>query len=153
MEIQMAADIGLMPQGNRSISFSTYNTTDALCKKGSVVVSSATSDSSACKTTTSAGANAVLGVIVDQGDPNNSGLFASGSQVSVAEAGEVEILVLGGVTYAVGDILVTSTTAGVAKKIAAEATADQIGSVRQAITTGASPQLISCWLNIVKRAA
>ena len=60
---------------------------------------------------------------------------------------------LGSTSYAVGDILITSTTAGVAKKLAAETTADQIGTVMQKITTGTSPQLISCRLNIVKRAA
>jgi hypothetical protein len=101
------ADIGLMPFVSKVVHARTVTTTDALCKHGSVVVSAATSDSSACVTTTSAGANLVLGVILDQGDPNNSGLIPSGATVSCADLGDVEILVLGGVTYAVGDVLVT----------------------------------------------
>jgi hypothetical protein len=149
----MAADIGLMPQSNKPVHARTCNTTDALCKRGSVVIQAGTTDSSACVTTTSAGANGVLGVVLDQGDPNNSQLIPSSASVSVADIGDVEILVLGSTAYAVGDVLITSTTAGVAKKLASETTADQIGTVLQKITTGTNPQLISCRLNIVKRAA
>lgn len=147
------ADIGLMPTTNRALHFRTVNTTDALCKYGSVVISAGTTDSSACVTSTTAGDNKVLGVITDHGDPNNSDLIPSGASVSCADLGDVEILVLGSVSYEVGDILITSTTAGVAKKLAAESTADQIGTVLQKITTGTNPQLISCRLMINKRAA
>lgn len=149
----MAADIGLMPSKDFNVHSFTGNTTDALCKYGSIVISSATTDSNAVKTTTTAGDNLVMGVVTDQGDPNNSGLFASGSAVSVRDMGVAEVLLLGSVTYAVGDVIITSTTAGVGKKLASETTADQLGTCLQAITTGTNPQLVSVRLNIVKRAA
>jgi hypothetical protein len=148
------ADLGLWPfASSKNLHSFTGKTTDALAKYGSVVVSAASTDSSEIVTTASAGANLVMGVVIDQGDPNNSGLHANGSFVSVQDMGDCEILVLGGVTYAVGDILICTTTAGVAGKYTSGSTYDQIGTVTQAVTTGTLPQLISCRLNIVKRAA
>ena len=147
------ADIGLMPGRNRPLKTRPAITTDALCKRGSVVVSPATGGSYDCVTSTSAGANLVMGVVLDQGDPNNSDLIPTGATVSLAEEGDCEILVLGSTAYAWGDILICTTTAGVAGKYTSGSTYDQIGIVTQNITTGTNVQLISCRLNIVKRAA
>ncbi len=147
------ADIALNPFVNHPTHFRTVTTTDALCKKGSVVISAASTDSSAVVTSTTAGDNLVIGVITDEGDPNNSGLIPSGATVSCADAGDVEILVLGGTAYVVGDILICTTTAGVAGKYSSGSTYDQIGICMQKITTGSAVQRIACRLNIFKRAA
>lgn len=145
------ADIGLNPPMSGILHARTGVMQDALAKFGSVVVQAATGNHADMQTTTSAGATGVMGVVQSQGDPNNSGLFAVGDQPTVADLGDVQILVLGGVTYAVGDPLITSTTAGVAKKLAAETGADIIAYSLQAVTTGTNPQLISARLNITRR--
>ena len=143
------ADINLNPPLSRKGQCKTGVMVDALAKFGSVLVASGTSGHADMATTTSAGATAVEGVVVSQGDPNNSGLFAVGDEASVAYSGVVQILVLGSVTYARGDKLITSTTAGVAKKLASETgNMTIIGEVEQDVTTGTNPQLISCRLTL-----
>lgn len=113
------ADIGLNPPRASNIASRTCTMADALAKFGSVVVWSGSSSHADVATTTSAGATSVAGVVVDQGDPNNSGLHASGDDVTVRYLGDVEINVVAG-TYARGDKLITSTTAGAAKKLVGE---------------------------------
>lgn len=144
-------DIGLNPPSSSIIHARTGKMTDALAKFGSVVVQAATGNHADVVTTTSAGATGVMGVVQSQGDPNNNGLFAIGDEASVVDLGDVKILVLGGTTYAIGDPLITSTTAGVAKKLAAETGADIIATSLQAVTTGANPQLISARMIISRR--
>lgn len=119
-------------------------------KYGAVVVASGSSSAADVATTTSAGATGVMGVVQSHGDPNNSDLFANGDVIDVRDEGDAEILVLGSVSYVRGEALVTSTTAGVAKKRASETTADIIGYVLQDVTTGTNPQLISCRLAITR---
>lgn len=145
------ADIGLNPPTRGIVHARTGVMTDALAKFGSVLVQAGTANHADMVTTTSAGATGVQGVVQSQGDPNNSGLFAVGDTPTVVDQGDVQILVLGGVTYAVGDPLITSTTAGVAKKLAAETGADIIAYSRQAVTTGTNPQLISAFMAISRR--
>jgi hypothetical protein len=147
------ADIGLMPSDEKNVHSFTAVTADALMKYGSLVVWSGSTDSKAVVTTTSAGANLIAGVVTDQGDPNNSGLHASGAQVTVRDMGVAEVLLLGGATYARGDIIIATTTAGVGGKYTSGSTYDQLGVCLQEITTGTNPQLVSVRLNIVKRAA
>ncbi len=148
------ADLALYPfAAEKDLHSFTATTADAVCKKGSLVAWSGSTDSSAVVATTSAGQNLLAGVVTDQGDPNNSGLFASGVNVSVRDMGVVDVLCLGGVTYARGDILIATTTTGVAGKYTSGSTYDQLGVVMQEITTGSSVQLVSCRLNIMKRAA
>lgn len=143
------ADIGLNPPKKGNVHSRTGVMIDALAKFGSVLVYSGTSGHADMATTTSAAAATVAGVVTSQGDPNNSGLFAIGDEVSVRDLGDVEILVLGSVTYARGDKLITTTTAGVAGKLGSTTGAmDIIGEVLQDVTTGTNPQLISCRLNI-----
>lgn len=145
------ADIGLNPPSRGILHARTGVCTDALAKFGSVVIQAGTGNHADVVTTTSAGATGVMGVIVSQGDPNNSGLFAVGDQPSVCDLGDVQILVLGSSTYAVGTPLITSTTAGVAKALAAETGADIIATSLQAVTTGTNPQLISARMIISRR--
>lgn len=143
------ADIGLNPPVKGPTHFKTGIMIDALAKFGSVLVYSGTSGHADMATTTAAAAATVAGVVQSQGDPNNSGLFAVGDEASIADAGPCQILVLGGVTYARGDKLITTTTAGVAGKLGATTGAmDIIAEVLQDVTTGSNPQLISCMLNI-----
>jgi hypothetical protein len=141
------ADIGLNPPKRGIVHARTGVMKDANAKFGSVVVASGSSGHADMATTTSAGATGVEGVVCSQGDPNNSGLFASGEEVSVQDLGDCQILVLGSTAYARGDKLITSTTAGVAKKLASETgNMTIIGEVLQDVTTGTNPQLISCRL-------
>lgn len=145
------ADIKLNPPKAGNVHSRTGRMKDALAKFGSVLVFSGTDSHADMATTTSAGATKVAGVVTSQGDPNNSGLFAVDDEVSVRDDGDVELLVLGSVAYARGDLLITSTTAGVAKKLAAETGADIIGECLQDITTGSNPQRISCRLRLNRR--
>lgn len=145
------ADIKLNPPKRGILHARTGRMVDALAKFGSVLVFSGTNSHVDMATTTSAGAAAVAGVVCQQGDPNNSGLFAVDDEASVQDLGDCQILVLGSVAYARGDKLITSTTAGVAKKLAAETGADIIGTVLQDVTTGTNPQLISCRLILSSR--
>lgn len=143
------ADINLVPPRAKIQSARTGIMKDALAKYGSVLVFSGTSGHADVATTTSAAAATVAGVCISQGDPNNSDLFASGDEVSVQDKGDCQILALGSTTYARGDKLITTTTAGVAGPLGATTGAmDIIGEVLQDVTTGTNPQLISCRLNI-----
>lgn len=147
------ADINLNPPKKGPIGLPmTGVMQDALAKFGSVVVKSGTSGHADCATTASAGAAGVMGVVQSQGDPNNSGLFASGDEVTLQRAGDCAVLVLGGVSYARGDRLITSTTAGVAKKLASETgLMSIIAIVEQDVTTGTNPQLISARLVLLEQ--
>ncbi len=142
-------DIGLNPPKAGNVHSRTGVMQDALAKFGSVVIKSGTTSHCDMATTATASTVGVMGVVTSQGDPNNSGLFAVGDEVSVRDLGDVEILVLGSTAYARGDKLITSTTAGVAKKLESETGAmDIIGEVLQEVTTGTLPQRISCRLSI-----
>lgn len=143
------ADIGLNPPRGQNVHSRTGVMTDALAQFGSILIQAGTGNHADMVTTASAGAAGVQGVVQQQGDPNNSGLFAVGDQVSVRDAGEAQVLVVAG-TYAVGDPIITSTTAGAGKKLAAETGADVVGFSEQAITL-AQTGLISVRLNIYRR--
>lgn len=145
------ADIGLNPPRSTKVLSRSGIMADALAQFGSVLVSAATTNSAEMQTTTSAGATNVTGVVGSQGDPNNSGLFAIGDEATVVELGDHPVLVLGGTTLAVGDALITSTTAGVCKKLAGETGACIVGYSLQAITTGSASQLVSCRLALQVR--
>jgi len=138
------ADIGLNPPKRGIVHARTGVMKDALAKFGSVLVFSGTAGHADMATTTAAGATAVAGVVVSQGDPNNSGLFAIGDEASVQDLGDCQALVLGSVTYARGDKLITSTTAGVLAKLGSETgNMTVVATVLQDVTTGTNPQLIS----------
>ncbi|MEO9194592.1 MAG: hypothetical protein ABI445_13110 [Polyangia bacterium] len=121
---------------------------DALAQFGAVVVSSGALGHANMATTTTAGDPLVAGVVTSQGDPNNSGLFAIGDEVSVTDLGDVLVLVAGGTTLARGDRLIAAATPGLAKKLAAETNVCVLGESLQDVTTGALPQLVSCRLQL-----
>lgn len=144
-------DIGLRPPKRGIVHTRTGRMKDALATFGSVLVFSGSNSHADMATTTSAGATKVAGIVVQQGDPNNSGLFAVDDEASVQDIGDCQILVLGSTAYARGDLLITSTTAGVCKKLAAETGADIVAEVLQDVTTGTNPQLISGRLMLYRR--
>lgn len=142
------ADIGLNPPDNRPADFCTVTMTVATGKYGMIVVPDGAPHADA-KITTAAGETKLLGVIVDQGDPNNSGLFATGAQVSVARGGVVEVLFQNGTVIARGDTIIASGTAGMAKVLAAEAKPyDVLGYAEEARTIGAAAGRASVRLHI-----
>lgn len=143
------ADINLVPPVKGPTHFKCGVMKDSLAKFGSVVVYSGTSGHADVATTASAAAATIAGVVHSQGDPNNSGLFVTNDEVSLADAGPCQVLVLGSTTYARGDKLITTTTAGVAGKLGSTTGAmDILGEVLEDVTTGTNPQLISCMINI-----
>lgn len=143
-------DIGLNPPKAGNLHSRPGVMQDALAKFGSLLVKSGTTSHCDMATTASAGAAGGMGVCTSQGDPNNSGLFAVGDEVSVRDLGDAEVLVLAaGATYARGDRIITSTTAGVGKKLASETGLMTIfGEVLQEVVTGAgATQRISVRIN------
>ena len=143
------ADIGLNPPKRGILHARTGVMTAATAKYGSVVKKDGTSGHADMTPTTAATDTGIMGVVCSQGDPNNSGLFATGDEVSVQDLGDAQVLVLGSVTYARGDKLIPTTTAGVAGKLSSETgLLEIIGTVLQDVTTGSNPQLISVRLNI-----
>jgi hypothetical protein len=147
------ADIAIQsPLGKRVLPGASFeaNMKDALAKFGSIVVYSGTSSYADVATTTTAGAPAVAGVISSLGDPNNSGLFASGDNATVQTGGIAQVLVLGSTAFSRGDRIVTSTTAGVGKKWVNESVPfTVIGECLQDVTTGTNPQLVPVRLTLV----
>ena len=141
------ADIGLNPPFSSNLHSRTCVMKDALAQFGSIVVNSGSDYHAAAATTASAGATGIIGVVQSQGDPNNSGLFAINDEVTVRDLGDAQVLVLGGTQYARGNLILTSTTAGVGKKRLSETTCDVLGYCLQDITTGTNPQLISVRLD------
>lgn len=137
------ADIGLNPPKAGNLHSRTGVMTDALAFFGAIVVSSGTSGHADMATSTTAGDPLAMGVVTSQGDPNNSGLFAVGDEVSVRDLGDAEVAVKAA-TYARGDRIIQSTTAGLGKKIAAE-TGDLcvVGECLQDITIAADGGRIS----------
>jgi len=133
--------IGLMPPKSRPSDFMTGTTTVATAKYGSVMTFSGTANHDDVKITTTAGEQSI-GVCASQGDPNNSGLFPTGAQVSIAREGDVEVLFDAAEGLVVGAKVIASGTDGVAKILGAESTPYWIlGECLEARTIGSSPGL------------
>lgn len=140
--------IGLMPPLARPSDPRTGTLTVATAQYGSVLTMSGTTNHDDIKITTSAGEQPV-GVCTSQGDPNNSGLFASGSQVSYARGGDVEVLMAAGTVLTVGAKIIAGGTAGTAKLLAAETDPYWLlGTSNEDRTIGASAGLASVHLSI-----
>lgn len=143
------ASVGLYPPKNNPSDFETGTMTDALAKYGSVVARStgdADHDDVAC---TTASGQQPLGVVVSVGDPNNSDLFASGAQVSIAKRGCVEVLFVTGTAIVKGDKIIAGGTTGQAKVLAAEADPYWLlGTAAETRTIGAAAGTASVDLNI-----
>ena len=143
-------DVGLNPPVRGNIHSRTGQAGTTGMKFGMVVVSAQTANHAEMVLTTTAGDPLTLGVITTQGDPNNSGAFALGDEFSVRDAGDVQVLVDATTALNVGDILIASTTAGQAKKLASETgtTLCILGRSMQKITVGAAAGLVSCRLEL-----
>ena len=143
------ATIGLMPPKGNPADFETATLTVATAKYGSLVIrDTGDNEHDTVKCTTAAGEQ-VTGVVQSQGDPNNSGLFATGSQVSVAKGGTCEVLFAASEALVKGAKVIASGTAGLAKILGAEADPYWIlGECAETRTIGASPGLGSVDIKI-----
>lgn len=142
------ADIGLFPPYSRVEHATTRTMTVATGKYGMIVVPDGAAHADA-KISVDAGETKLLGVICSQGDPNNSGLFATGANVSVADEGIVEVLFPAGTVIARGDTIIASGDNGHAKVLGAEGKPyDVLGYAEQGITIGAAAGYASVRLQI-----
>lgn len=146
------SDIGLNPRATRHDVVVGGVATETGIKFGDVVVvdTAATGQGRAIKRTTTAGANGVRGVVVTQTDPTNGS--AVGDNLEVCTRGTVEINIVANQALTKNDQLVTSTTAGAAKKLLSETTPDVIGRVNMDLASTASVVRVSCDLNIYQHA-
>lgn len=114
------ASIGLNPPKVRGTEFETRRMTVATGKKGMLVVPSGDGTHDGAKIATTAGETKLLGVIKNEGDPNNSGLFPTGANVSVQKDGPAEVLFDAAEAITEGDTIIASGTDGHAKVLGAE---------------------------------
>lgn len=139
-------DIGLNPPKAGNLHSRAGRATATGIKFGSLVAADTSEGGhdAVIPTAASAGALGVIGVCTSQGDPNASNLFAVGDEFSVRDLGDAEVLVLGSTAYDENDLIITSATAGVGKKLEAETgVMTLVGRSLQKITTGTNPQRIS----------
>lgn len=143
------ADINLTPPFCRPGKSQAGIVATGTVKYGYVLVDGATAAHADVKPCTSAGETKLVGVCTSQGDPNNSGAFATGDQVDVAYDGDAEVMFPAGTVIAMEDIIIASATAGHAKVLGAEAKPYMVlGRAKQAITIGAAAGLASVRLQI-----
>lgn len=145
-------DAGLNPPVRGNTRFLEGTAGGTGIKFGSVVqFDSGNDDHDSMVATAATGATGIMGVVTSQGDPNNSGLFATGDNFSVQTQDFAQVLVLGSASYDKTDMLIASATKGVAKKRESETgLMDVIGYPVQKVTTGTASQLISVRLNLHK---
>lgn len=116
---------GKFPFYNRSLpGGTTARTLTAAAAPYSIVVAT-TAGSNAnpndVTPSTGAGETLIVGVISDpQGDPNNSGNFASGDVVNVMEHGKCPVLLVSGSVLTKRCTIIASGTAGMGKVLGAE---------------------------------
>lgn len=141
------ADIGINPRGTRHDRVVGGVATEAGIKFGDVVVmdTAATGQGRAVKRTTTAGDKPIAGVVVTQCGPSGC---AIGDNLEICEEGIVEVNLLTATAIAKGDELVTSTTAGQVKKLAAEALPGILGRANMDMASTTGSVRISCELNI-----
>lgn len=140
------ADYGLNPAGVRHDRVVGGSATVTGLKFGHVVVkdTATTNDRKAVKSTTTACDKPVAGVIVSQTDPTNGS--AVGDVLEICDQGIVEAWVVTGSSGVKGDKLITSTTAGQLKKLAAETGGDVVGRANMDWNASAGAILISLTL-------
>lgn len=134
----MAAALGLMPVYTRPTDILPVVMSAATGKRGYIVALTADTEPSSATITTTAGQQP-FGVIVDEGDPNNSDLHASGAVVSVATGGICDVMFDAAEAITKGDKIICSGTDGLAKVLAAEADPYWLlGEAMQTITIGSA---------------
>ncbi len=143
------ADINLYPPYSRPIQSTTGIMTVATATYGMIVVPDGANHADV-KISIAAGENKLLGVINTIGNPNDSGLFAIGDQVTVAYSGIVEVLFPATTVIARGDVIIASGTDGMGKVLEAETGYCILGYARQAVTIGAAAALASVELSITE---
>lgn len=149
-------DLGLMPANSRPTFSSTKTMTVATAKYGMLLMDSGTGNHDEAVITTATSSKNIWGVVGSQGDPNNSGLFATGDQVTCVEDGYAEVLFVLGTVITEGDTIVPSSTAGLATTRAVAGPSvpfDVIGYAAQTITIGAAAGLCSVRLRIHREEA
>jgi hypothetical protein len=145
-------DIGLNPTGTRHDRVVPGYAVETGIKFGDVLVwdTSSTVNHRACKRTTTAGDAPLAGVCVTQTDPVNG--TAIGDVIEICSAGIAEVNVVSSQALTKGDKLVSSTTAGAAKKLASETTPDILGRVNMDLASTASVTRVSVEINIYQHA-
>jgi hypothetical protein len=143
----MAAALDLMPVYSRPENFFPGELEVATAKYGYLVKLSGTSPTGIVITTTVG--EQPFGVVTDQGDPNNSDLFASGTIVSVARGGMCDVMFDAATVITKGDKIIVSGTDGHAKVLEAEVDPYWLlGEAMQTVTIGAAAGLATVALNI-----
>lgn len=150
-------DIGLNPFRSDRRLFEGCVATVATIKYGMVVIGdTGTTNARDVKLASGAGGTGVRGVVSDQGDPNNSGLFATGDEFGCCVEGFVEVLLDAGESSVKDAPLITGGTPGTVKPIASEsAPYDIVGYAAQTYNNsgGGSPVLISMRVAVQRRVA
>lgn len=141
------ADIGINPRGTRHDRVVGGVAMETGIKFGDVVVEDLASagQGRAVKRTTVAGDNPIAGVCVTQTGPDGS---AVGDNLEICQEGIVEVNLLTTTAIVKGDELVTSTTAGQVKKLAAEVKPGVLGRANMDMASTAGSVRISVELNI-----
>lgn len=142
-----AADIAINPPRSDRRQTAGSVSTVATITYGMVVIGdTGTSNFRDVKLPSGAGATGVRGVVSDHGDPNNSGLFATGDEFGVCVEGFAEVLLDAGQTATKDAPAITGATAGTVKPIASEsAPYDIVGYFAQTYdnSSGSSTVLVS----------
>lgn len=145
-------DSGINPTGTRHNRVLPGYATETGIKFGDVLVwdTSSTVNHRAVKRTTNAGDAPLAGVCVTQTDPTNGS--AVGDFIEVCDLGICEVNIVASQALTKGDKLISSTTAGAAKKLASETTPDILGRVNMDLSSTASVVRVSVIVDIYQHA-
>lgn len=148
-------DIGINPpRSDRRLSAGSVSTVATITYGMVVIGDTGTTNFRDVKLPAGAGAVGVRGVVQDHGDPNNSGLFATGEEFGVCVEGFCEVLLDAGAAAVKDAPLITGATPGTVKPIGGEsAPYDIVGYAAQTFTAGSSPTLISAYIKPQRRQA
>jgi hypothetical protein len=148
-------DINLNPFRSDRRLFTAGVATVATIKYGMAVIGDTlTTNASDVKLPAGAGAVGVRGIVADQGDPNNAGLFAVGDSFGICTDGYTEALLDAGQIATKDAPAITGATPGTIKPVGAEvAPYDIVGTFAQTFDNsgGAAPVLVSLRVPAVVR--
>jgi hypothetical protein len=99
------------------------------------------------------GDTGLRGVVCDQGDPNDSGKFASGEEFGVCTEGYAEVWLDAGESAVKDAPAISGTTDGTVAAVAGSAPYDIVGTFAQTYdnSLGATPVLISIKVGVYRR--
>ena len=146
------ADIGLNPPGTRHDRVVSGVASVAGIKFGDVVLMdvAASGQHAAVTLTATAGASPIKGICVTQTNPTTGS--AIGDPLEICTQGIAEVNLAASTVIVKGDKLITSTTLGAVKKLAAETTPDVLGRADQDMASTANVTRISCEIGIYQHA-